>query len=87
MKGIVFNLFDEVVVRNHGEDKWDALLDAAKLDGVCTSLGSYPDADMRAPMMAASHTLGKRCMHSGDESCLCLIYFSSDRGCEQYEAT
>jgi len=33
MKGIVFNLLEEVVVRQHGETTWDDLLDATGLQG------------------------------------------------------
>jgi len=58
MKGIVFNLLQEVVVQYHGEDVWDALLDAAGVDGVYTSLGNYADADMAALVTAASQALG-----------------------------
>jgi hypothetical protein len=58
MKGIVFNLLEECVTAEHGEDTWDALLDAAGLDGVYTSLGSYPDEDLLALVMAASSALG-----------------------------
>lgn len=43
MKGIVFNLLEEVVTQHHGAHTWDALLDAAGLDGAYSSLGSYPD--------------------------------------------
>lgn len=57
MKGIVFNLLQEIVVREHGDETWDALLDAAGLDGVYTSLGSYPDADLLALVGAASEAL------------------------------
>jgi hypothetical protein len=46
MKGIVFNLLEEVVIRHHGPEAWDALLDGAGLDGAYTSLGSYPDEQM-----------------------------------------
>jgi len=42
MKGIVFNLLEEVVTTHHGSDTWDLLLDTARLDGAYTSLGSYP---------------------------------------------
>jgi hypothetical protein len=45
MKGIVFNLFEEVVRRSYGEDVWDELLLAAKLPGAYTSLDSYDDRD------------------------------------------
>ena len=46
MKGIVFNLLEEVVVNELGADKWDELLDAAGVDGIYTSLGNYPDAEV-----------------------------------------
>ena len=39
MKGVVFNLLEQLVARDYGEDTWDALLDAGGLDGVYTSLG------------------------------------------------
>ena len=58
MKGIVFNLLEEIVVREHGEDTWDALLDAAGLDGVYTSLGNYADEDLLKLVGAASQALG-----------------------------
>jgi hypothetical protein len=57
MKGIVFNLLEELVTRDHGEDAWDDLLDAAGLDGAYTSLGSYPDAELGALVGAASAAL------------------------------
>src|SRR5262249_25116080 len=57
MKGVVFNLFEEVVSRSHGEDTWDALLDEAGLAGSYTSLGSYPDEDMSKLVFAASRAL------------------------------
>jgi hypothetical protein len=43
VKGIVFNLLEQVVSRDYGEDMWDDLLSAAGLVGAYTSLGSYPD--------------------------------------------
>jgi hypothetical protein len=58
MKGIIFNLVEEVVTESYGEDTWDSLLDAAELDGSYTSLGSYPDADLFALVGAASTALG-----------------------------
>jgi hypothetical protein len=57
VKGIVFNLLEEIVVHEHGEDTWDGLLDAAGVDGVYTSLGNYPDADLMALVAAASQAL------------------------------
>ena len=58
MKGIIFNLVQEVVVQAHGEDAWDDILDAAGLDGAYTSLGSYPDDDLFRLVAAASSLLG-----------------------------
>lgn len=57
MKGIVFNLLEEVVRYEFGEATWDALLDAARLEGTYTSLGNYPDADMIRLVAAASSVL------------------------------
>jgi hypothetical protein len=57
MKGIVFNLLEEVVRAEYGEDTWDTLLDEAGLDGAYTSLGGYPDTDMMQLVMAASTAL------------------------------
>ena len=58
MKGIVFNLLEECVSREHGEETWDALLDEADLNGAYTSLGSYDDADLLKLVAAASTSLG-----------------------------
>jgi heme-NO-binding protein len=58
MKGVVFNLLEEAVAREHGEDTWDALLEAAGLEGAYTSLGSYPDEDLMGLVGAASSALG-----------------------------
>jgi heme-NO-binding protein len=57
MKGIVFNLLAEIVEREYGVDAWDALLEQAGVDGVYTSLGSYPDADLLKLVAAAASTL------------------------------
>lgn len=48
MKGIIFNLLEEVVVDAHGEQAWDDALDRARLDGVYTTLGNYDDAEIMA---------------------------------------
>jgi hypothetical protein len=57
MKGIVFNLLEELVRRNYGEDTWDALLEAAGVGGAYTSLGSYDDAELGRLVMTASGLL------------------------------
>src|ERR1700722_1061663 len=58
MKGIIFNLLEEVVIRDHGADTWDELLSATSLDGAYTSLGSYPDEHIQALVGAAAHRFG-----------------------------
>jgi len=57
MKGIVFNLFEQTVVEAHGDRMWEALLDTTGLDGVYTSLGSYPDEDFFSLVTATSEAL------------------------------
>jgi Haem-NO-binding len=58
MKGIIFNLLEDVVISNHGIDIWDQLLAAAALDGAYTSLGSYPDEQIHGLVAAVSRRLG-----------------------------
>ncbi len=57
MKGVIFNLLEEVVVDSYGDQTWDDLLDAAHSDGVYTSLGSYDDRDMTRLVSAAGAAL------------------------------
>ena len=57
MKGVVFNLLEQLVARDYGEDAWDAILEASELDGVYTSLGSYPDEDFVRLVSAAADAL------------------------------
>ena len=59
MKGIVFNLLEEVVTQEFGANTWDALLEKAGLDGAFTSLGSYPDEDLIKLVAAASAALNQ----------------------------
>jgi hypothetical protein len=58
MKGIIFNLVEEVVSSAHGSAAWDSILDDAQLDGAYTSLGSYPDDDLMRLVASASKALG-----------------------------
>ncbi|MGY4711840.1 heme NO-binding domain-containing protein [Mycolicibacterium sp. CBM1] len=57
MKGIIFNLLEDVVIAGHGDQAWEDLLDRAGLDGVYTSLGSYDDAEMMRLVAAAGTEL------------------------------
>lgn len=58
MKGVVFNLVEEIVTDHFGNDTWDDLLDAAGLEGVYTSLGNYEHTELHALVAAAAETLG-----------------------------
>lgn len=57
MKGIVFNLLESIVTREHGLATWDALLERTKLDGTWTSLGTYADEELNKLVGAASSAL------------------------------
>lgn len=57
MKGVIFQLLEEVVTREHGSDTWDLMLKEAGTDGVYTSLGSYADAELLALVDAAAGML------------------------------
>jgi hypothetical protein len=57
LKGIVFNLLEHLVVAEHGDETWEMLLEASELEGVYTSLGSYPDDDLFKLVGAASAAL------------------------------
>jgi hypothetical protein len=57
MKGIIFNLLEEVVSEKYGEDVWDDLLARAQVEGAFTSLGSYPDEHFIALVDSAAATL------------------------------
>jgi hypothetical protein len=57
MKGIVFNLLEELVRRDHGEHTWDDLLESAGVEGAYTSLGTYPDEDLMKLVAAAAEAL------------------------------
>jgi predicted hydrocarbon binding protein len=57
MKGIMFNLLEEVVSRQFGPETWDDLLDGVGAAGAYTSLGNYPDEDLDKLLAAAAVTL------------------------------
>jgi hypothetical protein len=59
MKGIIFNLLEEVVTDQFGANMWDKLLDQARVEGAYTSLGNYPDADLFKLVEAASSALNQ----------------------------
>ena len=59
MKGIIFNLLEEVVATHMGELVWDGMLEGAGAEGAYTSLGSYPDEEFVRLLGALSCQNGK----------------------------
>ena len=46
MKGVLFNVVEDVVVDQFSEEVWDDVLQRAELAGAYTTLGNYPDDDL-----------------------------------------
>lgn len=61
MKGIIFNLLEEVVTAHLGDDAWDGILEAAAAGGAYTSLGNYPDEEFARLIGAVSDKTGRNC--------------------------
>ena len=59
MKGIIFNLLEQVVVEDFGADVWEKILDDAGLDGVYTSVGTYDHDELHKLVGATSSLLGR----------------------------
>jgi predicted hydrocarbon binding protein len=54
MKGVLFNVVEDVVTETLSADAWDDVLDAAGVPGSYTSLGTYPDAELGAIVQATA---------------------------------
>jgi hypothetical protein len=63
MKGVLFNIVEDVVSEHLGDAVWDQLLEDAGVDRGYTALGNYPDAEMTALIKAAAQTLDKPPRH------------------------
>jgi predicted hydrocarbon binding protein len=48
MKGILFNVVEDVVTEAMSADAWDDVVEAAGVDGSYTSLATYPDTELTA---------------------------------------
>jgi hypothetical protein len=57
MKGIVFDLLEQVVSQEYGEETCDTRLEKSGLEGAYTSLGSYPDQELYRLVGTASTAL------------------------------
>jgi hypothetical protein len=60
MKGIIFNLLEQVVTDEFGEATWERMLEAAGVDGAYTAVGTYDDEELHALADAAASALGKK---------------------------
>jgi len=58
VKGVLFNVVEDVVVETLPPDSWDGALDHACPGGAYTSLGDYPDAELTAIVDAVSARTG-----------------------------
>lgn len=58
MKGVIFNVVEEVVEELFDRDTWDDLLDQADLDGAYTALGDYADGELLAIVAATCAATG-----------------------------
>ena len=58
MKGIIFNVIEEVVTDLFDHETWDELLRAADLEGAYTALGNYGDHEVEAIVAAGCSALG-----------------------------
>jgi hypothetical protein len=57
VKGIILNLVEVAIVPEHGDDIWNSLLDTSESDGAYTSLGNYPDDDLKRLVAAGAEML------------------------------
>lgn len=59
MKGVIFNVLEEVVTQQFSQDVWEDLIDKAGVDGAYTSLGNYADEDLVSLVTTSAEVLGK----------------------------
>jgi hypothetical protein len=64
VKGVIFNLLEQLVRREFGDQEWRYVLEDADADGTFTSLGNYPDALLRRLVA----TVGKRAQKTPGEA-------------------
>ena len=58
MKGVVFNVVEDVVTEEMSADAWDDVVDKAGVGGAYTSLGTYPDEELVAIVAATARIAG-----------------------------
>jgi hypothetical protein len=63
MKGVVFNLLEQVVTDDLGADAWDDVLEAAGSDGAYTAVGTYEHDDFVRLIGATATKMDKTVDH------------------------
>lgn len=58
MKGVIFNILEEMVITECGMQSWNDILQQLELDGIYTSTESYPDTELFALVNAISEQTG-----------------------------
>ena len=58
MKGLIFNIVQEVIEDEFGYEAWDEIVRRSGTEGAYTSLGSYPDAELGSLVSAAAGVAG-----------------------------
>ena len=58
MKGIIFNLLEDMVAGEGGDSAWDELLVEADLDGGYSAIGNYPDQQLLTLVAARARAAG-----------------------------
>ncbi len=59
MKGIIFNLLENVVTDEFGEDAWEKILEGADVDGAYTAVGTYDHEELQQLVTSAATLLAK----------------------------
>lgn len=59
MKGIVFNLLEQVIAAERDEEAWDSILEHAGVEGAYTAVGNYPHEEFIQLIKAAGHELDR----------------------------
>lgn len=57
MKGVIFNILEEMVIDRCGLDVWSELLEECQTEGIYTAGESYPDSELLALVDKASQSL------------------------------
>lgn len=58
MKGVIFNVLEDMVLDQRGMEAWNAILNKLTLDGIYTAGESYPDEELFALVGAISEETG-----------------------------